>query len=93
VDDHIRTTTNVEDSSKTLERIRHHLDTLVGWRTSESFSPRDEAMYQSLCDAERKFLSRIQPAAPAPGRFDLRHSTAFRSIVSSSSSASRVLAN
>ena len=47
------------DPEDVLQTIRRELVRLTAWRTSAPWSPTEEARYQSLCDAELKFLDRV----------------------------------
>ena len=87
----LTTYVEVEDPAETLRKVRRHLTSLVDRRTSGPLCPRDETMYRLLCDAECELLNRAPRPMPAPRPADRR--SPFLSVVSSSSSASRVLAN
>jgi hypothetical protein len=69
-----------------IEMIRHHLATLVGWRGAGHLSPAEDVRYRSLCNAEDKFLNRFPAHMPQPEHFERRPAAllSFFPIVSSS---------
>ena len=75
-------------AADSIEMIRHHLGTLVGWRAAGPLSPVEEVRYRSLCNAEDKLLNRAPACARQPEHFERRSATVLSFFPIGSSSAS-----
>jgi hypothetical protein len=75
-------------AADSIEMIRHHLATLVGWRAAGPLSPAEEVRYRSLCNAEDKLLNRVPVRVRQPEHFERRPATLLSFFPIDSSSAS-----